>query len=164
MKRIIYLIAAVIGLCLTSSCGKSFLDQVLLEGNWGLVRDEMTTTVNGDVIESLITDCDPLNPRTPMDTQLAIRQTSGSRYEFSRYTWDMARGAWSLLTKENLIVRDNVLFIVEGGREMEYGHFTATASTLTIETIDIFVEETPAGISQYTTTSRSTYRRLSEIL
>lgn len=164
MKRIIYLLAAVIGLCLTSSCGKSFLDQVLLEGNWGLIRNEMTTSVNGTVIESLISDCDPLNPKTPMDSQLAIRSASGSVYEFSTYTWDMVRGVWALFTKENLIVRDNVLYMVEGGREIEYGHFTSTASTLTIETIDIFDEVVGGVVTQHSTVSRSTYRRLSDIL
>ena len=119
MKRIFYLIAAVIGLSLTSSCGKSFFDQVLREGNWGLTRNEMVTSVNGKVIESLITDCDPFNPKTSMDTQLAVRMSSGNYYEFSTYTWDAARGAWALQFKDNYIVRDNVLFMVEGGREME---------------------------------------------
>lgn len=164
MKRIIYLLAAVIGLSLTSSCGKAFFDQVLIEGNWGLIRSEMTTSVNGTVTESLITDCDPLNPKSPMDTQLAIRTVSGNYYEFSTYNWDMVRGAWSLLMKDNLIVRDNVLYIIEGGREMEFGHFTATASTLTIETIDIFDEVVGGVVTQHSTVSRSTYRRLSDLL
>lgn len=164
MKRIFYLIAAVIGLSLTSSCGKSFFDQVLLEGNWGLTRNEMVTSVNGKVIESLITDCDPFNPKTSMDTQLAVRMSSGNYYEFSTYTWDAARGAWALQFKDNYIVRDNVLFMVEGGREMEFGHFSTTASTLTIETIDIFEQVTPDGVIQQSTISRSTYRRLSDFL
>ena len=158
MKRLFYLIAAVIGLCLTSSCGKSFFDQVLLEGNWGLIRFEMITSVNGKVIEDLITDCDPFNPKSEMDTQLAIRNSGNSYYEFSEYIWDNPRGAWSLLSKQNYKVRDNVLYMTDTGREVEYGHFSATSSTLTIESIS---EDASTRTS---TVSRSTYRRLSDLI
>lgn len=165
MKRIFYLIAAVIGLSLTSSCGKSFFDQVLLEGNWGLIRYEMTTSENGKVIEDLITDCDPFNPKSEMDTQLAIRNSGSSNYyEFSEYAWDRARGVWTLMSKHNYIVRDNVLYMTDTGREVEYGHFSATSSNLIIESVDIVEEVIGGVVIQHSTVSRSTYRRLSEII
>ncbi|MBQ9410729.1 MAG: hypothetical protein IJU21_03880 [Bacteroidales bacterium] len=164
MKRIFYLVAAVIGLCLTTSCGKDFFDQVLLEGNWGLTRFEMITSVNGEVKEDLITDCDPFNPKTEMDTQLAVRSSSSNYYEFSEYAWDRIRAAWSLVSRNNYIVRDNVLYLLENGREVEYGHFSANSSTLTIESIDIHESGVAGAIIRTSTVSRSTYRRLSEIL
>ena len=67
-------------------------------------------------------------------------------------------------TCRKCVVRDNVLYIIEGGDEMEFGHFTVTASTLTIETIDIFDEVVGGVVTQHSTVSRSTYRRLSDLL
>ena len=164
MKRIFYLLAAVIGLCITSSCGKDFFDQVLLEGNWGLIRYEMVTSVNGVVEEDIVTPLDPFNPKTQMDTQLAIRNISGNQYEFSEYIWDNYSASRKLSIKNVYIVRNDVLFMVQSGREMEYGHFSISASTLTIETIDIHEDLLPSGAIQTSTVSKSTYRRLSEFL
>ena len=164
MKRIIDLIAAVIGLCFTSSCGKDLFEQVLLDGNWGLVRDEMVTSINGEVTEPIITDCDPFHPRDEMDTQLAIRKISGNEYEFSEYYWNRLGGEWVFSNRETYILRNNVLFMLVNGRETEYGHFSVSASELSIESIFI-TEELIAGVRiQTSTISRRVYRRLSNLL
>lgn len=164
MKRIIYLLAAVIGLCLTSSCGKAFFDQVLLDGNWGLVLDEMVTSVNGEVTEPIITECDPFSPRDEIDTQLAIRNISGNQYEFSEYNWNRVSSGWVFSRKLPLIRRNNVLFEIVSGREVEYGHFTVSASELTIESVYVTVELLSGVRVETSTVSRRTYRRLSSLL
>ena len=164
MKRIIYLLAAVIGLCITSSCGKDFFDQVLLEGNWGLVLDEMVTSVNGEVTEPIITECDPFSPRDEIDTQLAIRNISGNQYEFSEYNWNRVSSGWVFSRKLPLIKRNNVLFEIVSGREVEYGHFTLSASELTIESVYVTVELLSGVRVETSTVSRRTYRRLSSLL
>ena len=155
MKRIIYLIGIVIGLCLTSACSKNFLDQVLLEGTWGLTRFEMITTAGGSVIEDLITDCDPYYPKSAQDTKLSIVNGSGNTYVATEEYWDNLRGRWVPGLQTTYIVRDDVMFILENGREMEYGRFQCTASTLTITSTSVDV------ILGSTTTSISTYRRMS---
>lgn len=164
MKRIFYLIAAVIGLCITSSCGKDFFDQVLLDGNWGLVLDEMVTSVNGEVTEPIITECDPFSPRDEIDTQLAIRNISGNQYEFSEYNWNRVSSGWVFSRKLPLIKRNNVLFEIVSGREVEYGHFTVSASELTIESVYVTVELLSGVRVETSTVSRRTYRRLSSLL
>lgn len=164
MKRIFYLLAAVIGLCITSSCGKDFFDQVLLEGNWGLVLDEMVTSVNGEVTEPIITECDPFSPRDEIDTQLAIRNISGNQYEFSEYNWNRVSSGWVFSRKLPLIKRNNVLFEIVSGREVEYGHFTLSASELTIESVYVTVELLSGVRVETSTVSRRTYRRLSSLL
>ena len=164
MKRIFYLIAAVIGLSLTSSCGKDLFDQVLLDGNWGLVRDEMVTSVNGEVTEPIITECDPFNPQDEMDTQLAVRNISGNQYEFSEYYWNRLSLGWVFSGKKTLIKRNNVLFEVVSGREIEFGHFSVTASELTIESVFVTVEQVAGVRIETSTVTRRIFRRLSSLL
>ena len=152
MKRVLCLAAAIIGLFLTSSCDKDLLNYVLLEGNWGLTRFEMVTTVNGSVIETLGWDCNPNNPRESTDALLAIEHESGNIYTLREYFWDPARGDWMLTTQNSYTVRDNVFYSIVNGRETEASHFQLSSNTLTLETVDVHLEQV--------TTSRSIYRRM----
>lgn len=153
MKRIIYLIGIVIGLCLTSSCGKDFLDQMFLEGTWGLTSFSMSTN-NSLGGEDLLTEYDPFHPKDEMDTRLTIINTRDNNYFFTEERWNPVLDRWTLFSENTIIVRNDVLFILENGREVEFGRFKCSLSTLTIETISVSIEST--------TRSVSTYRRMSE--